>query len=938
MIESNPTNDLDFNVSRDFPSQPHEGFHSIPGKYSNGNWSRPTEMQKKIRSKPANFDCKECLRHYSLMLNKCASKRCLNGAMAVHAQVIKSGIDLDSHLWVSLVNVYAKCCRPACARRVLDEMPERDVVSWTALIQGLVAEGYGTDGVCLFSEMKKDGVRPNEFTLATGLKACCDSLDLEFGKQLHAEAVKVGFFSDLFVGSALVDLYGKCGAMELADRAFICMPEQNAVSWNALLSGYAQNGDVEKVLKLFYGITESEMKFSTFTLSTVLKCCANSGSLREGQVVHSLATKLGFELDEFLSCSLADMYSKCGLAVDALKVFMRIRDPDVVAWSAMITCLDQQGLWQEAASHFHLMRRKGIRPNHYSFSSILSSARDLGDLRFGDSIHACIWKFGFECDLSIGNALIAMYTKHGRIQDGTQVFDTMKDRDLVTWNALLSGFHDYELCSLGPRIFHQLLVEGFKPNIYTFVSILRSCSSLMDVSFGKQIHVHAIKNSLDDNDFVGTVLVDMYAKTRFLEDADIVFRRLTNRDLFTWTAIITGYTQTGQAEKAVNCFSQMQQEGVKPNEFTLAGCLSACSHIATLDNGQQLHSMAIKCGHIGDLFVSSALVDMYAKCGCIEDADAIFEGLVSRDTVSWNTMICGYSQHGLGQKALDAFGMMLDQGVKPDEVTFMGIFSACSHLGLVEEGKTHLNSMMEVYKINPTIEHCACMIDILGRAGRFSEVESFIDAMKLTPNSTIWETVLGACRMHGNVELGERAAAKLFEIKPGEDSTYILLSNIFAAKGRWDDVSKVRKLMSSQGVKKEPGCSWVVVDGRVHVFLSQDGSHPRIKDIYLKLEELGQQLTSAGYIPDTGNVLHNITEREKKEHLQYHSERLALAFCLINTNPLKTVRIFKNLCICGDCHEVMKLLSNITKREIIIRDIKQFHHFKSGTCSCQDFW
>ncbi|KAF3457869.1 hypothetical protein FNV43_RR02529 [Rhamnella rubrinervis] len=744
VIESIPTNDLAFNTSPNMLSQPHEGFHRIPGKFSNGNWPRSTENDKNVRSKPANFDSKESLRRYSVMLHRCSSKRYLNEGMAIHAQVIKSGIDPDSHLWVSLVNVYAKCGRLVCARKVLDEMPERDVVSWTALIQGFVAEGYGLDGVSLFSEMKKDGVRPNEFTLATGLKACCVCLDLEFGKQLHAEAIKVGFYSDLFVGSALVDLYGKYGAMELADRVFICMPEQNAVSWNALLSGYAQEG-----------------------------------SLREGQVVHSLATKVGIELDEFLGCSLVDMYSKCGLAVDALK------GENLPS----IACRRFQAQHLHICKHFKVL----FKP------------------------HGCkVWK-------------------------------------------------------------------------------TNTCA--------------CYQNSLDDNDFIGTALVDMYAKTRLLEDADVAFRRLTNRDLFSWTTIITGYAQTGQAEKAVNCFSQMQREGVKPNEFTLAGCLSACSQLATLDNGRQLHSMAIKCGHIGDLFVSSTIVDMYAKCGCIEDADATFEGLVSRDTISWNTMICGYSQHGLGRKLL-------------------------KRLGRFEEGKEHFNSMIEVYKINPTIEHYACVVDILGRAGRFNEVERFIKAMKLTPKSTIWETVLGACKMHGNVELGERAAGKLFEIKPEEDSTYILLSNIFAAKNRWDDVRKVRKLMSSQGVKKEPGCSWVEVDGQVHVFISQDGSHPRIRDICLKLEELGQQLTSAGYTPETGNVLHNITEKEKKEHLQYHSERLALAFSLINTNPLKTVRILKNLRICGDCHDVMKLVSDITDREIIVRDIKQFHHFKAGTCSC----
>ncbi|KAH7521267.1 hypothetical protein FEM48_Zijuj07G0014900 [Ziziphus jujuba var. spinosa] len=216
------------------------------------------------------------------------------------------------------------------------------------------------------------------------------------------------------------------------------------------------------------------MRLSNFTLSTVLKGCANSGRLREGQVVHSLAIKGGCELDEILGCSFVDMYSKCGLAIDALNVFMRIKNPDVVAWSAMITCLDKQGLWQEAAYLFRLMRSKGVRPNHFSFSSILSSASHLGDLRFGESIHACIWKFGFENEVLVSNALISMYTKNGSIQDGTQVFEAMKIRDLVSWNALLSGFHDEELCNLGPKIFHQLLVEGFKPNIYTFISILRA--------------------------------------------------------------------------------------------------------------------------------------------------------------------------------------------------------------------------------------------------------------------------------------------------------------------------------------------------------------------------------------------------------------------------------------------------------------------------------
>lgn len=941
VVDSNPTNDLDLSDTRNSPTQVYEGFKRIPSKEMSRNWpnsvSMKEELDENVRSRPVNLDRKERLRRYSGMLRDCASKRRLNEGRAIHGQVIKSGIDPDSHLWVSLVNAYAKCGSSVCARRVLDQMPERDVVSWTALIQGFVAEGCGSDGVSLFCEMKREGVRPNEFTLATGLKACALCMNLSFGKQVHAEAIKVGCFLDLFVGSVLVDLYAKCGEMELADRVFCCMPEQNDVSWTALLNGYAQVGGGKEVLRLFGRMRESEMKFSKFTLSTVLKGCATSGNLREGQAVHSVAIKIGCEIDEFLGCSLVDMYSKCGLACDALKVFKTIKGPDVVAWSAIITCLDQQGHSQEAAQLFHMMRCAGVPPNEFSFSSLVSVAADLGDLQYGESIHACICKYGFENDMLVNNALITMYMKNGFPQAGTQVFEAMGDHDLVSWNALLSGCHGYEICDLGPRIFYQMLLEGFIPNMYSYISVLRSCSSLLDLRFGKQVHGHVIKNTLDGNDFVGTALIDMYAKSRCLEDADVVFNRLIKRDLFTWTVIITGYAQTDQAERAVKCFSWMQQEGVKPNEFTLASCLSGCSRITALETGQQLHSMAIKSGH-GDIFVSSALVDMYAKSGCLEDAEAIFEGLVLRDAVSWNTMICGYSQNGQGLKALETFWTMLEEGTMPDEVTFLGVLSACSHVGLVEEGKKQFNALSEIFGIMPTVEHYACMVDILGRAGKFDEVKCFIENRKLEPHALIWETVLGACKMHGNLEFGEKAAEKLFELQPEIDSNYILLSNIFAAKGRWDDVRKVRTLMSSQGVKKEPGCSWVEINGLVHTFVSQDGSHPKIREIYLKLEELSQKLSSVGYIPKTEHVLHNVTDKEREEYLNHHSERLALAFALISTNPVKTIRIFKNLRICEDCHNVMKFLSDITNREIVVRDIKRFHHFKNGNCSCQDYW
>ncbi|CAN0855262.1 Pentatricopeptide repeat-containing protein At4g13650 [Linum grandiflorum] len=878
------------------------------------------------------------LKHYSAMLRQCSSRLALKEGRAVHGNLIRSGVVPDSHLWVSLTSFYAKCGCLDIARQVLDETPERNVVSWTALISGFVSKGCGDDATSLYCVMRSEDVRPNEYLLATILKACALCLDVELGKQVHAEAVKAGLLSDLFVGSGLVDFYAKCKEIEMADTVFFSMSERNEILWNVLLNAYAEIGDGKAVLKLFSQMIEWDNRLNKYSLSIVLKGCANSGHLKEGKVLHSIVIKTGYELDAFVTSCLVDMYSKCGMAPDALRVFNGIQDPDVVAWSAIISCLDQHASNHNAAELYKKMLLAGVKPNQYIFSSLVSAATNMGNLHFGKGIHGCICKWGLENDVLVSNALIMMYMKYGVLEDGIQVFNAMTEQNLESWNYLLSGFCNSKTPEEGPSIFHQVLLEGIKPNMYTFIDILRSCAGLSDVCFGRQVHAHIIKSCNDGNDFVRTALIDMYAKGKCLEDAVVAFNRLVDRDVFTWTVIIDGYSKTNQPEKALKCLVEMQREGVEPNEFTLASCLNGCSHLANLEGGQQVHSMVMKAGHTGDIIVATALTDMYGKSGCIEDAKSIFQDMVVRDSVSWNAIIAAYSWHCQGENALNAYKMMTEEGFLPDDVTFLSILSVCSNMGLVEEGKKQFQSMSKVYGITPSLEHFACMVNILARAGRFKEVEVFIKEHKLITNAVIWETVLGACKTHANVELGETAAKKLFELQPKGDSAYISLSNIYAAKGMWDDVQKIRRLMSAEGVKKEPGCSWVGIDGQVHVFVSQDGSHPMTDQIYAKLEHLKQRLSSVGYMPKIENVLQNLGNKEKMEHLWHHSERLALSLALISTTSVKPIRIFKNLRICEDCHEVMKNVSDITNREIVIRDVKRFHHFKSGTCSCQDNW
>ncbi|KAH7686405.1 TPR-like protein [Dioscorea alata] len=799
---------------------------------------------------PAAFDSGGILRSYSIMLQCCTSQRSFLEGKSVHARLIRSNVEPDVHLWDCLVNFYSKCSLVDYARNLLDEMPQRDVVAWTSLISGYVLENKGREGVRMVYEMQKEGIQPNGFTLAAGLKACGICLDLSIGRQLHGQVIKLQFLSDLFVGSSLVDLYVKCGEVELAEKLFFGLPQHNAVSWNVLLNGYARMGDEKKVVSLYSQIMEFETRLNKHTLSIVLKCCACSGDVRQGRVVHCLVVKTGLDIDEYLGCALIDVYSKSGLVDDSCKIFARMEERDVAVWSAMISCFDQQGFDVEAVELFRKMNHAGVKPNQFTMASIASVACQITSEKFCASVHAFILKSGFAMENTLGNSVMNMYMKNGAVQDGCMVFNELMDTDTISWNTLLSGFHSGRNCEEGLRIFRQMLIENFTPNKYTFISILRSCTSLMASSYGTQIHAHILKNGLDKDSFVGTALVDMYTSCSLMENALLVFDRMKERDVFSWTVIITAYAKADQGEEAIRTYKQMQRESVLPNEFTLASCLRACSNLAALDTGRQLHSQTIKSGH-SDAYVSTALTDMYVKCGCIRDAEAVFEGSTSRDIVFWNTMICGFSQHGYGQKALNLFQYMMDEGIKPDNVTFIGVLSACGHAGLLDAGKKYFDSLECVYGITPTIEHYACMVGILGRGGRLDEVESFINEMTLVPDISIWQTVLATCRKLGNIDVAERVSEKLFKMEPLMDSAYVLLANAYASSKRWNDVARIRRMMSNHRVKKEPGCSWIEISGQVHVFLSQDISHPCSKEIYLKLRELNQEMVLSGYVPET---------------------------------------------------------------------------------------
>jgi pentatricopeptide repeat protein len=413
---------------------------------------------------------------------------------------------------------------------------------------------------------------------------------------------------------------------------------------------------------------------------------------------------------------------------------------------------------------------------------------------------------------------------------------------------------------------------------------------------------------------------------------------MPKRDVVAWNAMILGYAKCGQGQKALQLSRQMQHEGVHPVPVTFVGMLNACASVAALEEGRHIHEAIIQSGYESDVFVGSSLIDMYAKCGSIEDAWRVFNRMPRRNMVAWTAMLGAFAMHGHANEALAHFKRMCEQGVEIDDITFLSLLSACRHAGLVDEGLCYFKSMNSVYGISPTNEHYACVVDLLGRAGRLHDAEVLIKTMPCEPNATVWMALLGACRIHGNLEMGECIARRVLELDPGNSAGYVLLSNIYAAAGNWDLSATVQKLRLERGVRRQQGRTWIEVNNEVHTFVVDDQEHPQINEIHAELKTLSVQMKDAGYVPDITFMLHDVEEEEKLFHLCHHSEKLAIAYGLISMPPGTPIRIFKNLSVCGDCHSAAKFIAKLVGRAIIIRDANRFHHFENGLCSCKDYW
>ena len=897
---------------------------------------------------------------YLSILKACASPLSLKWGREVHVLIRRDGLESDIRVGTALIQMYAKCGNIEEARQAFDNLTNRnvswtamvgayaqsgsigntkveDIVTWNVMIGAYAGSGRGVEAYDLYLKMKEEGFQPDAVTYMSLLNDCASTGALEWVKDVHRHVLDGGHESDVRVGSALIHMYAKCESIEDAAVVFDSMKERNISTWNVMIGAYAGSGRGVEAYDLYLKMKEEGFQADAVTYMSLLNDCASTGALEWVKEVHRHILEGGYESDLRVGSALVHMYAKSGSVEDARMVFDRMKERDVITWTVMIGAYAGHGRGVEAYDLYLKMKEEGFQPDAVTYMSLLNDCASTGALEWVKDVHRHILEGGYESDVRVGNALVHMYAKSGSIEDAAVVFDRMKERDLITWNVMIGAYAGSGRGVEAYDLYLEMKEKGFQVDAVSYMSLLNDCGSTGALEWVKEVHRHILEGGYESNVRVGSALVHMYAKSGSIEDARMVFDRMKERDVITWNVMIGAYAGSGHGVEAYDLYLEMKEKGFQPNAVSYMSLLNDCASTGALEWVKNVHRHILEEGHESDVRVGSALVHMYAKSGSIEDAQLVFERMEECDVMTWNIMIGGLGQHGRGEDALELFRKMKADGLVPNAYSFVALLLACSHAGLVDEGRQIFCAMKD-YGVERTVVHYTCMVDLLGRAGLLEEAKRFISIMPVEANAGTWGALLGACRTYGNVELGELAAKEIMKLAPAGASPYVLLSNIYAAAGQWDQVSFIRHMMQERGICKEPGVSWIEISNKVHRFVVGDRSHPEAEKIYDVLINLSKKLKAEGYVPDTRLVLRNIDEEQKVHALCAHSERLATAYGLMHTPRGVPIRVFKNLRVCSDCHTATEFISKVTGREIVARDANRFHHFKDGVCSCGGYW
>ncbi|CAA6655272.1 unnamed protein product [Spirodela intermedia] len=710
-----------------------------------------------------------------------------------------------------------------------------------------------------------------------------------------------------FTLNLMMSGYAKSGGLREARSLFEETSQRNKITWTVMMGAYAKSGLAGQAFVVFVEMMRSGTKPDHVAVVTLLSACDGAGASSSVAQVHAQVGRLGHGSKLIVCNTLVDAYCKCGLLEDASRLFGEVICKDSVTFNAMLMGYSREGRHTRALELLLEMRRSGLKASQFTFSGSLSAATGLGDLGLGRQIHGAVIKSNFCWNVFVGNALLDFYSKADCFAEMVQLFLDMPEMDNVSYNVLISGFASAGRNEDSLELFRELQSTGFDRKQFPFASVLSVATAERSLSMGRQLHAQAIVAGAASDVLVSNSLVDMYAKCGDLATAGVIFESRTDRNTVSWTAMISGYIENGLFEEALGLFSAMRRSGQCPDRATFSSVLRAAASLALAGLGRQLHSYLVRFGYTSNVYAGSALVDMYAKCGCLRDTEQAFGEMPSRNIVSWNAMMSAYAHSGRGGDAVALLDRMRRCGVEPDSVTFLCALSACSHGGLVDEGLRLFRSMRTSHFLPSPAGSttAASSISSLATEAPFDE-----------PDPIIWSSILNSCRIHRNQDLARRAAERLFGMELRDAAPYVIMSNIYAAAGRWEE-----------GVRKEPAFSWVEVGRAVHRFMSDDDAHPQIGEVRRALDELSGEMERRGYRADTSWALHNVPQREAGHRLRPHEHTGGAP-----------VRVMKNLRACADCHAAIKVISLIVRREITVRDSSRFHHFRDGFCSCADYW
>lgn len=686
---------------------------------------------------------------FATAITACANLETLPEGREIHGYLVEKGFDSDIIVGNALINMYGKCGSVIDAQMTFDSMERWDLFSWTALIVVYAQHGHGNEAFHVFRCMYEHSVKPNAITFISILSACTSVQALEEGKGIHSFILEYGFELQIAVVNAVLTMYGKCGDVENAVGTFSKIHHPHMSSWTAMIAVYAHHGYCDQALQLFSRMQQKDMKPNNITMVTVLNACASPAALADGETIHLCIVKSGYGSDVIIGNALVNMYSKCGSLENAERAFDKMVERDVVSWTVMIVAYTEHGFCKNAFELFQRMQQEGFKPDKITLVSILSACADSAALQVGHNIHYKVLEGGFESDVVVTNALLSMYGKSGSVEDACAIFYSMHQRNAVSWNAMIAVYVHAGNSHKAFRVFQQMQLEVL-PDMVSFVNILSTCTSDATLAMGRMTHAIIVDSAFELEFSIENALVNMYSKCGNVMNAQIVFDKMHQRDVVTWTAMIAAYTQLGNNTEALHFFYKMQVAGVKPDKFTLSMVLSACSSPATLTDGKHIHASIIENGFESDVAVENVLINMYGKCGSLVDACKVFEKMFEWDVVSWNALISIYAQHVHGKETFQLFQQMQQEGVQPDKVSFLSVLSACASLADLKVGKMiHTNVMSCGFGSDDAIGNA--LVNMYSKCGSVDDAWRTFD--NLTNRDIVsWTTMVAAYAHHGHAK------------------------------------------------------------------------------------------------------------------------------------------------------------------------------------------